>query len=107
MNSFGLIKKLANIFVALAVFLAPLEFAYAHASVSPSAHAVGKSMVHVMDDAADCGGDAFCADCVYCSPALSSRFLFELPLPGFYYHPFSGRDYSAHLNREERPPRYL
>jgi len=110
------IKKLMSFLLAVAVLLAPLEFAVAHdmsqmtsnsEMVMPHDHS---QMNQVVDDASEqeCDGQSICNDCVYCSPALSISAEItlykpdtELPQTLFISH------YCIDLPVEFRPPRQL
>jgi len=111
------VKKILSILLALAVLLAPLEFAVAHDMSQMNAgnemamqHHDDQPMDHAMADSVkqECGGQSVCNDCVYCSPALSisveiilDKLDTVLPEALFISH------YSIDLPVEFRPPRQL
>lgn len=101
--------------LALAVLLAPLEFALAHdisnlASEPMMAHQHVEADMnyHGIDmDAAEteCDGETACKDCVYCSPALNVSSRFQLDqLPCVQPVATASLRYSIDLPVDIRPP---
>jgi len=111
------VKKILSMFLALAVLLAPLEFAIAHDMNQMSIgnemamqHHDDQSMDHATLDIADqeCGSQSLCNDCVYCSPALSVSADVTLEkLDSVLPQILLISRYSIDLPVEFRPPRQL
>lgn len=111
-------RKFICSLLALAVLLAPLEFAVAH-DMSNSVqeqmmahhHADAGMDHHSMDmDATEsnCDGQELCNDCVYCSPALNISSHFQLDRPhGAQPVAVALPHYSIDLPVDIRPPRPL
>ncbi len=117
-------KKIICSLLALAVLLAPLEFAFAHNMTMTSQtqkQAMKQIMVHNHADAgmdhhsmemdlsgSECDGQGACNDCVYCSPVLNVGSYLQLdkpdtpqPVAAAFPH------YSIDLPVDIRPPRQL
>ncbi len=110
------VKKLLSFLLALAVLLAPLEFAVAH-DMGQMKAASEMLMQHdhhqqseVVDDGSDqtCGNQGGCTNCVYCSPALSvsAEIAIDKPDTVLSQAVFISQ-YSIDLPVEFRPPRQL
>ncbi len=111
------IKKLMSFLLAVAVLLAPLEFAVAHdmSQMASNSETVMQhdhpQMNQVIDEASEqeCDGQGICKNCVYCSPALSISLEISIDKPDavqslqaiFVSH------YSIDLPVDFRPPRQL
>ena len=121
---FGNWKKFVSLMLVLTTMLAPVEFAFAHSqamidgqSFEPmmehdthSAHMSDSHSQHIgMDMNADngCNGDAQCADCVYCSPAISTQISLDVSIPSERPQSVAVAMFSTDLTREDRPPRSL
>ena len=114
---FRRINKFMSILLALAVLLAPLEFAVAHDLKQMPAdskmlvqHHDGQQMDQAMDSNADqeCDGQSVCHDCVYCSPALSVSVEIVVDKPAAVLaQTVVTSHYSIDLPVEFRPPRQL
>jgi hypothetical protein len=109
-------KKLLSFFLALAVLLAPLEFAVAHEMGQMTSESImlmqhdHQSMSQVDDEgsAHNCDGQGICKHCVYCSPALSISFDITLDSPAAMLpQPIFISHYSIDLPVDFRPPRQL
>lgn len=107
-------KKLMSFLLALAVLLAPLEFAAAHdmdmmQADSEMAMQHEQYMDHSMaDESGECDGQSSCNDCVYCSPAVSVAIAIMLDQPETIEPETELSTHSSiDLPVEYRPPRPL
>ena len=110
------VKKVMSFLLALAVLLAPLEFAVAHDMSAMAADSemlmlhADQQMDHAMADSDEqkCDGQSSCNDCVYCSPALSITTEIALDKPiSVQAQTIFVSLYSIDLPVEYRPPRQL
>ncbi len=109
------VKKLLSFLLALAVLLAPLEFAVAHdmdqmKAASEMMQHVHQQQSQIVDDGSDqaCGSQGSCTTCVYCSPALSVSAEITLDKPDSVLpQAVFISQYSIDLPVEFRPPRQL
>lgn len=111
-------KKIICSWVALAVLLVPLEFAFAHdisnvaqEMMAAHHHAEADMNHHNMDvdvTESECGSQNLCSDCVYCSPALNVSNRLQLGrLPGVEPVATVSLHDSIDLPVDIRPPKLL